>query len=51
MNYGQEVFLDDLRLDDPCHDGTQLALEYRRARMAGNEKLHIEGGMVYGKDD
>jgi len=27
---------DDLRLDDPGYDGTQFALEYRRARMAGN---------------
>ena len=35
MNQGQEVFLDDLRLDDPGYDGTQFALEYRRARMGG----------------
>lgn len=33
MNNGQEVFLTDLRLDDPGYDGTQFALEYRRARM------------------
>jgi len=36
LNHGQEVFLDDLRLDDPGYDGTQFALEYCRARMAGN---------------
>ena len=33
LNHSQEVFLDDLRLDDPGYDGTQFALEYRRARM------------------
>jgi hypothetical protein len=33
LNGGQEVFLDDLRLDDPGYDGAQFALEYRRARM------------------
>jgi len=35
LNHGQEVFLDDLRLDDPGYDGTQFAREYRRARMGG----------------
>lgn len=33
MNNGQEIFLTDLRLDDSGYDGTQFALEYRRARM------------------
>jgi len=33
MNHGQEVFVDDLRLDEPGYDGTQFALGYRRARM------------------
>ena len=35
MNHGREVFLDDLTLDDPGYDGTQFALEYRRARIGG----------------
>jgi hypothetical protein len=33
MNGGVEVFIDDLRVDDPGYDGTQFALGYRRARM------------------
>jgi hypothetical protein len=33
LNGGQEVFIDDLRLDDPGYDGTQFAAGYRRARM------------------
>jgi len=33
MNHGQEVFIDDLSVDDPGYDGTQFALGYRRARM------------------
>jgi hypothetical protein len=33
MNGGGEVFLTDLRQDDSGYDGTQFALEYRRARM------------------
>jgi Oxidoreductase family, NAD-binding Rossmann fold len=33
LNNGAEVFLTDLRLDDPGYDGDQFALEYRRARM------------------
>ena len=33
MNHGCEVFIDDLRVDDPGYDGTQFALSYRRARM------------------
>ena len=33
MNNGQRVFLTDLRHDDSGYDGTQFALEYRRARM------------------
>ena len=33
LNNGQKVFLTDLRSDDPGYDGTQFALEYRRARM------------------
>jgi GFO/IDH/MocA oxidoreductase family protein len=33
MNNGQEVFLSDLREDDPGYDGTQFAIEYRRARL------------------
>jgi hypothetical protein len=32
LNGGQEVFIDDLRLDDPGYDGTQFAAGYRRAR-------------------
>jgi predicted dehydrogenase len=36
MNHGQEVYLDDLLLDDPGYDGTQFALGYRRARMGGS---------------
>jgi len=35
MSKGQQVFLDDLGLDDPGYDGTQFALEYRRARIGG----------------
>jgi Oxidoreductase family, NAD-binding Rossmann fold len=35
MDHGREVFIDDLRLDDPGYDGTQFALGYRRARMGG----------------
>jgi hypothetical protein len=35
LNGGQEVFIADLRLDDPGYDGTQFAREYRRARMGG----------------
>jgi hypothetical protein len=35
MNQGCEVFIDDLRVDDPGYDGTQFALGYRRARMGG----------------
>jgi hypothetical protein len=35
MNHGCEVFVDDLRLDDPGYDGTRFALGYRRARMGG----------------
>ena len=34
-NNGQEVFLSDLRQDDPGYDGAQFAVEYRRARLAG----------------
>lgn len=33
MNNGQKVFLTDIPLNDPGYDGTQFALEYRRARM------------------
>jgi len=33
LSNGAEVFLTDLRQDDPGYDGTQFALEYRRARM------------------
>lgn len=33
LSGGGEVFLTDLRQDDPGYDGTQFALEYRRARM------------------
>ena len=33
QNHGQEVFLSDLRSDDPGYDGTQFATEYRRARL------------------
>jgi hypothetical protein len=33
LNNGQEVFITDLREDDPGYDGTQFALEYRRARI------------------
>ncbi len=33
MNNGQQVFLTDLSLNDPGYDGTEFALEYRRARM------------------
>lgn len=33
LNNGAEVFLDDLGLDSPSYDGTQFALEYRRARL------------------
>ena len=32
MNNGQEIFITDLREDDPGYDGTQFAIEYRRAR-------------------
>lgn len=32
LNNGAEVFLTDLRQDDAGYDGTQFALEYRRAR-------------------
>jgi hypothetical protein len=35
LNGGQEIFIDDLRLDDPGYDGTQFASGYRRARMGG----------------
>ena len=35
LNNGQEIFIDDLRVDDPGYDGTQFALGYRRARMGG----------------
>jgi hypothetical protein len=35
MNHGREVFIDDLRVDDPGYDGTAFALGYRRARMGG----------------
>jgi len=33
MNNGAEVFLTDLRSDDPGYDGTQFAREYRRTRL------------------
>ena len=33
LNNGEKVFLTDLRSDDPGYDGTQFAMEYRRARM------------------
>ena len=33
LNHGQEVFLSDLREDDPGYDGTQFAREYLRARL------------------
>lgn len=33
QNNGQEIFLTDLPSDYPGYDGTQFALEYRRARM------------------
>ena len=33
MNHGSEVFIEDLRVDDPGYDGTQFALGYRRSRM------------------
>jgi hypothetical protein len=33
LRNGGEVFLTDLRQDDPGYDGTQFALEYRRARL------------------
>ncbi len=32
---GAEVFLTDLRLDEPGYDGQQFATEYRRARLGG----------------
>jgi hypothetical protein len=35
LNGGQEVFIDDLRLDDPGYDGTEFAAGYRRARLGG----------------
>jgi hypothetical protein len=35
LNSGQEVFIDDLRLDDPGYDGTKFALGYHRARLGG----------------
>jgi len=34
LNNGAEVFLTDLRQDDPGYDGTQFAIEYLRARKA-----------------
>jgi hypothetical protein len=34
MNGGAEIFLTDLRLDDPGYDGRQFAEEYRRARLS-----------------
>ena len=33
LNNGAEIFLTDLRVDDPGYDGNQFALEYRRSRM------------------
>lgn len=33
MNHGQQVFLDDLRLDAPGYDGRLFAAEYRRSRI------------------
>jgi hypothetical protein len=33
LNHSSEVFIDDLRSDDPGYDGTQFALSYHRARM------------------
>jgi virulence factor len=33
MNGGGEVFLTDLRQDDPGYDGVQFAIEYRRTRL------------------
>ncbi len=33
LNNGAEIFLTDLRADDPGYDGTQFAIEYRRARL------------------
>lgn len=33
MNRGAEIFLTDLRQDDPGYDGKQFADEYRRARL------------------
>ena len=33
MNGGAEIFLTDLRQDEPGYDGTQFAIEYRRSRM------------------
>ena len=35
LSGGGEVFLTDLRQDDPGYDGAQFAIEYRRARMGG----------------
>lgn len=34
MNGGAEIFLTDLRIDDPGFDGRQFAEEYRRARLS-----------------
>ena len=33
MNGGREVFLTDVRQDDPGYDGNRFAVEYRRARL------------------
>jgi len=35
LNHGQEVFLTDLRTDDPGYDGGAFAAEYRRAKRKG----------------
>lgn len=33
LNHGQQVFVSDLRVDDPGYDGTAFAREYRNARL------------------
>lgn len=39
MNHGQQIFLDDLRLDDPGYDGDLFAAEYRRSRITAHKNL------------
>jgi hypothetical protein len=41
LNHGADVFLADLRLDDPGYDGAAFGVEYRRAKMKATDNFRV----------